>query len=67
MHGHRHIDWIGECAGLLIVSAPSPVMEATDDLDSHYYIQTLAVGADRHLRLLHPQQIIVEGRRGAPG
>jgi hypothetical protein len=32
MHGHRHIDWIGECAGLPIVSAPSPVMEATDDL-----------------------------------
>jgi hypothetical protein len=24
MHGHRHIDWIGRCANLLIVSAPSP-------------------------------------------
>ena len=24
MHGHRHIDWIGSCGGLLIVSAPSP-------------------------------------------
>ena len=47
MHGHRHIDWIGECEGLLIVSAPSPVMEATDDLDSYFYIQTLAVGPDR--------------------
>jgi hypothetical protein len=32
MHGHRHVDWGGECAGLAIVSAPSPVMEATDDL-----------------------------------
>src|SRR6266481_3440261 len=31
MHGHRHIDWIGKCGGLSIVSAPSPVMEATDD------------------------------------
>jgi hypothetical protein len=62
MHGHRHIDWIGECAGLLIVSAPSPVMEATDDLDSYFYIQTLAVGADRRLRLLHPQRITVEGQ-----
>jgi hypothetical protein len=67
MHGHRHIDWIGECAGLLIVSAPSPVMEATDDLDSYFYIQTLAVGADRHLRLLHPQRITVEGQLGARG
>lgn len=65
MHGHRHIDWIGECAGLLIVSAPSPVMEATDNLDSYFYIHTLAVGADRHLRLLHPQRIAVEGQPGA--
>jgi 3',5'-cyclic AMP phosphodiesterase CpdA len=65
MHGHRHIDWIGECAGLLIVSAPSPVMEATDDLDSYFYIQTLAVGANRQLRLLHPQRITVEGQLGA--
>jgi hypothetical protein len=24
MHGHRHIDWIGECAGLPIVSAALP-------------------------------------------
>ena len=31
MHGHRHVDWVGECAGLTIVSAPSPVMNATDD------------------------------------
>ena len=27
MHGHRHVDWIGQCAGLPIISAPSPVME----------------------------------------
>ena len=47
MHGHRHIDWIGECAGLLIVSAPSPVMSATDDLASYFYIQTFASGAAR--------------------
>ena len=30
-HGHRHVDWIGEYAGLQIVSAPSPVMEVTDE------------------------------------
>ena len=63
MHGHRHIDWIGECAGLLIVSAPSPVMEATDDLSTYFYIQTLAVGAEGRLRLLTPQRIIVDGQR----
>ncbi|MBK5198457.1 MAG: hypothetical protein JJE37_09290 [Methyloceanibacter sp.] len=61
MHGHRHIDWIGECAGLPIVSAPSPVMEVTDDLDTHFYIHTLAVGADGRLRLLAPERWTVAG------
>ncbi|HXE23604.1 MAG TPA: metallophosphoesterase, partial [Roseiarcus sp.] len=26
MHGHRHVDWVGACGRLRIVSAPSPVM-----------------------------------------
>lgn len=42
MHGHRHIDRSGKCAGLSIVSAPSPVMEATDDADTYCYIHALA-------------------------
>ncbi|MGC2340647.1 MAG: metallophosphoesterase, partial [Methyloceanibacter sp.] len=37
MHGHRHIDWIGRCAGLRIVSAPSPVMEVTDEKTTGFY------------------------------
>jgi hypothetical protein len=61
MHGHRHIDWIGECAGLLIVSAPSPVMSAPDDLASYFYIQTFAVGPHGRLALLAPERISVEG------
>jgi hypothetical protein len=36
MHGHRHIDWIGKCAGLMIVSAPSPVMEAADGISTYF-------------------------------
>ena len=31
MHGHRHIDWIGTCGPLKIISAPVAVMDATDD------------------------------------
>jgi hypothetical protein len=62
MHGHRHIDWIGECAGLLIVSAPSPVMDATDDLASYFYVQTLALAPNGRLRLLAPQRITVPGQ-----
>lgn len=59
MHGHRHVDWIGRCEGLLIVSAPSPVMEATDDQATCFYIHTLAIGGDRHLRLLTPERIVL--------
>jgi hypothetical protein len=66
MHGHRHIDWIGECGGLVIVSAPSPIMEATNDLDTYFYIHTLEVGGDGCLRLLTPQRIDVPGVRAGP-
>lgn len=61
MHGHRHIDWIGECAGLTILSAPSPVMGATDDVDTIFYVHTLAVGTNGQLRLLTPERIVVSG------
>jgi hypothetical protein len=63
MHGHRHIDWIGECAGLPIVSAPSPVMGVTDDVDTAFYIYTLAIGADGRLRLLNPDRVVVKGEK----
>jgi predicted MPP superfamily phosphohydrolase len=61
MHGHRHIDWIGECGGMPIISAPSPVMEATDDMQTYFYIHTLAAGEGGRLKLLRPQRIAVPG------
>jgi hypothetical protein len=61
MHGHRHIDWIGECGGIPILSAPSPVMEATDDVPTYFYIHTVAIGSDGRLGLLRPQRITIEG------
>ena len=61
MHGHRHVDWIGTYAGLQIVSAPSPVMEATDDMATCFYIHTLAAGPDGRLKLLKPERIAVAG------
>jgi hypothetical protein len=61
MHGHRHVDWIGECAGLPIVSAPSPVMEVTDEKDTAFYIHTLTIGEDGGLNLLNPERIVVRG------
>jgi hypothetical protein len=61
MHGHRHIDWIGKCAGLSIVSAPSPVMEATDDADTYFYIHTLARQNGEWFGLLAPEPVVVGG------
>ncbi|WP_019172982.1 metallophosphoesterase family protein [Pseudaminobacter salicylatoxidans] len=61
MHGHRHIDWIGQCEGLLIVSAPSPVMEATDDMPTAFYIHTIAATGDGNLKLLRPERIELAG------
>jgi hypothetical protein len=63
MHGHRHVDWIGEIAGIPIVSAPSPVMEVTDQQDTAFYIHTLAIGSERQLRLLKPERVVVKGDR----
>ena len=61
MHGHRHIDWIGACMGLTIVSAPSPVMEAREDGVTHFYIHTLQRRPDGQLTLAKPEAIEIEG------
>lgn len=62
MHGHRHIDWIGQCAGLSIISAPSPVMDATDDADTYFYIHSLAKREDGALALFRPERVDVGGQ-----
>jgi hypothetical protein len=63
MHGHRHIDWIGLCGKVRIISAPSPVMEATDDQPTCFHIHTLAAGSEGRLCLLPPERIEVAGAR----
>jgi hypothetical protein len=67
MHGHRHVDWIGQCGDLTIVSAPSPVMEVTDEVARGFYIHTLAVGAEGELKLLPPDWIEIPGERPEAG
>jgi hypothetical protein len=57
MHGHRHIDWIGCCGPLRIVSAPSPVMEAKNDEPTLFYVHTLAAAPDGGLALLEPERL----------
>jgi len=61
MHGHRHFDWIGRCGGLRIISAPSPVMEATDDQITYFLVHRLAAGPGNQLYLLEPERIEISG------
>jgi predicted MPP superfamily phosphohydrolase len=65
MHGHRHIDWIGACGAMKIISAPSPVMGATDEAPTHCYVHTLAAGPDGRLCLLPPQRVEIAGELGS--
>jgi hypothetical protein len=59
MHGHRHVDWIGACGKLKIVSAPSPVM-APETESTHFYIHALAAGPDGRVRLLAPERVVID-------
>jgi hypothetical protein len=57
MHGHRHIDWIGACGALKIISAPSPVMGPASNAAAYFYIHTLAMGSEGRLGLLPPERV----------
>jgi hypothetical protein len=61
MHGHRHIDWIGACGAMKIISAPSPVMEAKDSEPTHFHIHTLAAGPNGQIHLLTPERVDIAG------
>jgi hypothetical protein len=61
MHGHRHIDWIGECGGMRIISAPSPVMEVTNDKPTCFHVHTMARGYAGRLCLLAPERVEIPG------
>jgi len=64
MHGHRHIDWIGTCGRLKILSAPSPVMGAQNE-PKHFYIHVFSAGADGSLGLLEPRRLDIAAEAAA--
>jgi hypothetical protein len=67
MHGHRHVDWIGACGKLKIVSAPSPVM-ASDSKLTHFYVHALGPGPNGRLALMAPTRIdLAPGEERAAG
>ncbi len=63
MHGHRHIDWMGECGGLLILSAPSAMMHEGPGAP-YFYIHTVGIDASGHIGLAEPEQVELSPRRG---
>ena len=65
MHGHRHIDWIGACGELKIVSAPSPVMGGTNAEPTYFHIHTLTTNAHGKLCLLAPERVVLAGEDAA--
>jgi len=61
MHGHRHIDWIGACGELRIISAPSPVMGAMDKASTYFHIHTLTPGPGGRIHILPPERVPIAG------
>lgn len=63
MHGHRHVDWIGRCGRLVIVSAPSPVMEARDRDTTAFYVHTLGIDNKGRYLMAHPERVEIAGEQ----
>ena len=61
MHGHRHIDWMGQCGDVLILSAPSSTMPAKGRADVYFYVHTVGVDASGRVGIARPQRIDVVG------
>lgn len=59
MHGHRHIDWMGECGDLLILSASSSTMPAKGRTDVYFYVHTVGVDSSGRVGLASPQRVEV--------
>ncbi|SDO09664.1 Calcineurin-like phosphoesterase [Filomicrobium insigne] len=63
MHGHRHMDWVGECGGVRIISAPSPVMASTGNNTVHFYVHLFGKGMAGRLSLLKPERVELPGMK----
>ncbi len=59
MHGHRHIDWMGECGDLRILSASSSTMPAKGSAEIYFYVHTIGVDSSGHIGLAEPRRIDV--------
>ena len=62
---HRHIDWIGACSKLKIVSAPSSVMGGTNEAPTNFLIHTLTTGPGGQVGMLAPERVDIAGVNAA--
>ena len=66
MHGHRHVDWMGACGALKVVSAPSPVM-GPENRATRFYVHALTVGPGGRVSLHQPERVeIAAGEAAQP-
>ena len=64
LHGHRHTDWMGDCSGVRILSAPSPMMGAADPATPRdFWIHAFVPGPGDALELLASERLVVPGQR----
>ncbi len=66
MHGHRHVDWIGRSGDVTVISAPSPVMNVTDEKPTYFYVHAIGRDSAGHILLHAPHRIDLPGAAG-PG
>jgi len=62
LHGHRHRDWIGTCANLVVCSAPSVAFGSKGEKDVQgggFHVHDLAVDAGGGLKLVSSQRVSV--------
>jgi hypothetical protein len=63
MHGHRHIDWMGRCGDLAILSAPSAVMAEEEGNAVYFYVHTLVADASGRIGIAEPERVEVSPAR----
>ncbi len=59
MHGHRHIDWMGQCGDVLILSAPSAVMPSSENGATYFYVHTVGADSSGRIGLGVPERVDV--------
>jgi hypothetical protein len=65
LHGHRHRDWIGDCGGLILCSAPSAALGSQSGEKYHgaFFVHDFIFGADGSIRLTKTDHVKVTDER----